>query len=146
MDFHQLRREHRVLLARAADLAGHALEVKTAADAAEAVAAIQDLDDRIVAHLEAEDVEVYGALMALCDHQTSRQAEAAYHDVGGLVGAWTQFAQFWNADEIVARPAAFSRAADCVLNALILRIRFEEESLYPLAESATRMPAASRAA
>lgn len=137
MDFHKLRCDHRVLLSRAADLAGMALAVRTARDADRAVAAITELDVLIVAHLEAEDVDVYGVLMASQDAELSARATTAYDDVGGLVGAWSQFAQYWTSAQILERPDAFARAADCVLNALILRIRFEEETVYPAAESAT---------
>ena len=146
MNFHKLRCDHRVLLSRAADLAGLALGLKTAADASRAVAAIADLDGLIVAHLEAEDAEVYGVLMASPDPDLSGRATAAYDDVGGLVGAWSQFADYWTQAEILARPEAFGRAADCVLNALILRVRFEEETLYPAAESVARTPGARQAA
>jgi hypothetical protein len=127
MNFHKRRCDHRMLLARAADLARLALELRTSEDAGRAVAAIADLDGRIVAHLEAEDVDVYGVLMASRDAVLSRRATAAY-------------------DEILARPEAFARAADCVLNALMLRIRFEEETLYPAVEFARPPVGADQAA
>lgn len=146
MDFHKLRCDHRILLSRAADLAGMALALGTARDADRAVAAIAKLDGLIVAHLEAEDVDIYGVLMASQDADLSARATAAYDDVGGLVGAWSQFAQYWTGPQILERPEAFARAADCVLNALILRIRFEEETLYPAAESASPGRGARQAA
>lgn len=146
MDFHKLRCDHRMLLSRAADLAGMALALTTARDADRAAAAIAELDALIVAHLEAEDVEVYGVLMASQDADLSARATEGYDDVGGLVGAWSQFAQYWTGPQILQRPEAFARTADCVLNALILRIRFEEETLYPAAESASAGRGARQAA
>lgn len=146
MDLNRLREDHQALLSRADILADVARLLTTTSDADRAVAAIADLDNLIVAHLEAEDVDLYGLLMASPDRGLSEAATVAYDNVGGLVGAWSQFAGYWTPPEMLARPESFAKAAECVRHALILRVQFEEETLYPAAESALRMTSAHQAA
>ena len=134
MDFKRLRREHRVLLDGAAELGTVSRSVQSRADADRAAQAIAGLDKLIVAHLRHEDRDLYGQLSEGADAALRAEAGDAYANMGGLGGAWVQFAAYWTPEVIAARPDAFDKAAASLLSALTMRIRYEEETLYPAAE------------
>lgn len=134
MDFDRLRREHRALLASAAELGMASRDVQTRAGADRAGAAIAGLDKLIVAHLQHEDRDLYHQLSEGADAALRAEAGDAYANMGGLGGAWIQFAIYWTPGVIALRPDAFAKAAASLLSALTMRIRYEEETLYPAAE------------
>lgn len=136
MDTQSLSRQHRTIIDKAALLGGLCRQLRTRDEADEARGLILDIDHHLLAHLEAEDAELYPTLLNARDEALRILGAEAFESIGGLKDIWVRFRDHWTGIAILADPRRFSAATDSLLGALALRIEMEEESVYPAAAAA----------
>ncbi|BBE32555.1 hemerythrin domain-containing protein [Sphingosinicella microcystinivorans] len=88
----------------------------------------------LIAHLAIEDKWLYPALIRDGAAQVSALAQTFQRDMGGLAAAFNAYMLEWTEDRITNEWEAFQTATWALIEALDLRIRRENEELYPLAE------------
>jgi hypothetical protein len=131
-----LRRQHDALLAMAADLQDDIERLATIADAQRIAGLLARLTGVLSMHLAAEDKALYPAMMASSDRRTADCARTFEDQMGGLAAAYMAFADAWRSpDRILAETDAFARDCETVFGALAIRIKRENEELYPLADA-----------
>lgn len=97
-------------------------------------------------HLAAEDRSLYPRMMASSDPSVAKTARQFADEMGDLASVYQSFEVNWRTGKaILAAPQSFREAASTVLNALAIRIKRENEVLYPLAESMLTPPSMSAA-
>jgi hypothetical protein len=138
MDTQSLSRQHRTIIDKAALLGGLCRQLRTHEEAAEARGLILDIDRHLLAHLEAEDAELYPILLNARDEGLRILGAEAFESIGGLKDIWVRFRDHWSVTAILADPRRFSAATDSLLGVVAIRIEMEEESVYPAAEAAAR--------
>ena len=131
-----LRRQHDALLSLVGELKGEIGKLSTLTDAQRIAGLLARLTGVLSMHLAAEDKALYPAMMASPDPRTTKCARTFEEQMGGLSEAYMAFAQAWCSPErILAEAEAFSRDCETIFDALAIRIRRENEELYPLADA-----------
>lgn len=128
MDIDALRAQHNEL----AELA-HQLLAVIAREQPQKVAALRwRLARLLIAHLSVEDRYLYPAMIAQAG-PAMPVAKRFRGEMGGLATEFTAYLRRWTDQDIARQWAIFREDTQRLLNALIDRIRRENEELYPRA-------------
>lgn len=88
----------------------------------------------LIAHLAIEDKWLYPALIRDGSPRASTMALNFQREMGGLAAAFNAYMLEWSEDRITNEWEAFQTATWALIEALDLRIRRENDELYPLAD------------
>jgi hypothetical protein len=143
LSFERLIREHRLIAQLSARLR-HALADGVAAG--DAHAALHALSDCLIAHLRAEDSEIYPRLMVSRDAGAAHAARQAIERFHTLASDWMAHVDRWGTAAIARDRAGFDADTLAILDRLDARIVQENELLYPMALNAAHLPLRDSAA
>ncbi|MDG5488333.1 hemerythrin domain-containing protein [Sphingomonas sp. BGYR3] len=143
LSFERLIREHRLISQLGGQLR-HALSI--GADTAAAHGAMTTLSDTLIAHLHAEDSEIYPQLMISRDAGAAHAARVAVERFKTLASDWIAHVAFWTPSAISQNRPGFDAATLAILARLDARIAQENELLYPMALSTANLPLRDQAA
>jgi iron-sulfur cluster repair protein YtfE (RIC family) len=133
-DLELYRRQHRELLAAAAEL--EALAARTQDDSGEgARAQLALLAGKLVVHLQMEDRQLYPELLSSPSGELRRTAERFRDEMGATRAVADAFFRRWLAGGAIgAAPGPFLAELRPLVRALGNRIAAEDRVLFPLAE------------
>ncbi len=102
------------------------------------LATLARFTEELSEHLEAEDGQLYPAMMASDDPELSAMAKDYFAEMGGITDLFHLYRARWTSAAIIDNPLRFARETRLLIDGLVDRIRRENETLYPAAE---RVPA-----
>ncbi len=98
-------------------------------------ALLVSLSGKLTMHLSAEDRVLYPGLQQAKDPAAAALGRRFAEEMGGLAAAFKAFSQTYaNGAMIEADRAAFSKAFQGVVDAVVKRVKAEEDTLYPAAD------------
>lgn len=133
----RLRAEHAALVT----LSGFLMEMVAAPNPPRptALASVRGmLRDTLIRHLKCEDWALYPKLQAKGDPDLSRLAEEFVAEMGHIASDFAAYDTRWTAAAVEADWAGFCAETNGILDALAMRIKREEQDLYPVAERLAR--------
>lgn len=130
------------LIGEHAEIASRAVRLATATLTAEATsvrAALDELADALIDHLQTEDREIHPRLMAARDggvRISAQEARARYESLGN---DWIALIEAWPASRIASDREGFATDSGALIERLYARIREEDDLLYPAALASGQM-------
>lgn len=91
----------------------------------------------LVAHLAAEDVDLYPVLLASADRRIAHIARTFCDEMGSLAAGYGAYRKRWTAEAMSADWAGFRAATLEFLDTLAIRVLRENRTLYPLVARAS---------
>lgn len=131
----RIRNDHNALLEQVGALRG-LIQVGIPDNAEAIFRQLMHISAAIKLHLSVEDRTLYPALSSAADAHIAATGKRFQDEMGGLAGAYTQFASHWNvAHKIAQQPEEFRQHANAIFKALHDRIQCENNELLPMAET-----------
>ena len=131
-----LQRQHRKLQAMAKELVS--LAARPGLDPTDLRRSLARFSGALRMHATMEEEGLYPSLLESRDPEVRRVAERLYGDLGGLYAMWDEFVERWDESAAIERsPIRFRFDLGRVLFRLGMRMRREDEELYPMAFRAT---------
>lgn len=142
MDIDELREQHQGLAVIASQLKRAVSDESTT----RSVGALRwQFARQLMAHLALEDHIFYPEMHRATDEAARALALRIQGEVGGLAADFAAYMTRWNDDRVAREWRNFCYDTREILNALGIRVRKEEELLYPLAEKRARVAVAAAA-
>ena len=135
MDTRLYREQHASIARLARRLEEESRSVSTPRGVTQVLATLESFTTELVEHLAMEDGELYPAMMASDDPVLSELAQRYFAEMGGITDLFGLYRSRWNAASITADPLRFTRETKLLIDGLFDRIRRENETLYPAAET-----------
>ncbi len=130
---HQLQRQHRRLQALAKELV--ALTYRPGVPASEIQRSLARFTGTLETHATMEEDALYPALLASPDDVVRSRAERLHRELGPVYGKWRTFtARYPDAESIERSSARFRLDLARILTTLGMRMRREDQQLYPMVE------------
>lgn len=127
----RLMLEHAALARQAARISGIVSGDQPAS--LDELAALQDeFTSALIAHLAAEDVDIYPVLLKSSDRRIAHIARAFCDEMGSLAAAYGNYRKRWTIEMMSADWIGFRKATAELFDLLAIRILRENRTLYPL--------------